>query len=119
MLVRLEVEELGQRLVVLQRPPTRVRPDDPDQAAVLETAGDPLDLLLVVVGDRVAAARLVARRAQRVERERIAAGDSDLLLQQAPQDALLGGVEERDVGHVPTLSTPYSPDAPPRQLDPR
>ena len=53
-------------------------------SALAEPLHDRLDLLLVVVDHRVAAAGLVAGGAQRVQRERVRRGHGDLLLQQAP-----------------------------------
>ena len=50
------------------------------------------DRLLVVVDDRVAVGGLVARQAQRVERQRVPVGRRALLLQQAADDAKLDGI---------------------------
>ena len=65
-LVGLERQPLVEDLVVLQCPPAGVGPHDPQQAAVLQRPRDPRDGLLVVVDDRLPAARLVAGGAQRV-----------------------------------------------------
>ena len=102
-LVGLEGESLVEQLVVLQRARAAVGPHDPDQATLLEAAQRLGQQRLVVVDDRVPAAGLVARGLQGVERHRVARRHRPLLLQQAPQHALVDGVEDEVVGHAPTL----------------
>ena len=104
-LVGLEGEPLVEQLVVLQRARAAVGPHDPDQATLLEAAQRLGQQRLVVVDDRVPAAGLVARGLQGVERHRVARRHRPLLLQQAPEDALVDGVEDEVVGHAPTLRT--------------
>ena len=58
-----QLEHLGEQLVVLQGASPLVGPHDADQLSVLEPAQGRLDRRLVVVDDRIAAARLVAARA--------------------------------------------------------
>ena len=64
--------------------------------------------LLVVLADRLPAVGLVAGRAQRVERERVASRDGHLLLQQAAEDALLLGVELGEVRHGSDRTDPVT-----------
>ena len=102
-LVGLEPEPLVEDLVVLQRPPPGVGPHDPQQSALLERPRGLLDGLLVVVDDRLAVAGLVAGGAQRVGRERVRRRHGRLLLQQAAEDALLVGFQDRELGHAADL----------------
>ena len=88
-----EVEHLVEDLVVLQGAPPGVGPHDAEQPPVLEPAADLLDGVLVVVGDRLAAAGLVARGAQRVQRQRVGRRHRALLLEQRPENALVHRVE--------------------------
>ena len=107
-----EPEPLSEGLVVLQRAPAALGPDDPHQPAVLEPTGGRLDQLLVEVGDRLAAAGLVAGGAQRVQRQRVGRRHRHLLLQEAAEHTLLLGGEHgqvRVVGHEPTLARTPGP----------
>ena len=105
-LVGLERQRLVEGLVVLQRARSPVGPDDPDQAALLQPAQGLLEGLVVVVGDRVAAAGLVAGAAERVEGQRVRRGDGPLLLQQAAEDALLHRVQDELGLHGVSLAAP-------------
>ena len=64
------------------------------------------------VGDRVAAAALVAGGAQGVEGQRVRRRHGRLLLQQAAEDALLLGVELGEVGHKTRLGAGHRSHAP-------
>ncbi len=92
-LVGRESQCLREQLVVFHRARALARPHEAQQPLVLEVARDVLHLRVAVVGDRVAARALVARRAQRRQRQRIAGRHRDLLLQEGAQDALPGRVE--------------------------
>ena len=85
-LVAAEPECLVEELPVLRGtapgPARETRP-----AATSETLERLMDLSLVVLDDRVAVRRLVAREPQRVERERVGVGDRHLLLDEAGEDA--------------------------------
>ena len=61
---------------------------------------------VIVVGDRVAACRLVARGAQRVLRQRVGGGHGALLLQQRTQHALFDRIQRGEIGHGCSLSRP-------------
>jgi hypothetical protein len=98
-LVGVQPETLIEDLVVLQRPPSGVRPHDAQQSSVLERPRCPLDGLFVEVDDRLPVARLVAGGSQRVGRERVRSRHRRLLLQQAAEDALIHRVENRKFGH--------------------
>src|SRR4051794_14690171 len=98
-LVGLEAEPLVEGLVVLQRPPAGVGPHDAQQIPLLERSRDVLDGLLVVVHDGLAAARLVARRPERVAAEGVRRRYRRLLLEQAAEDALVLGPEDGKVTH--------------------
>lgn len=54
---------------------------------------------LVVVDDGFSTAGLVARRTHGVDGHRICRRDRDLLLQQAPEHALFGGIKHRQANH--------------------
>ena len=101
--VRVELELLVEDLVVLQRPPPDVGPDDPQQSPLLERPRGPLDGVLVVVDDGIPVARLVAGGPQRIGREGIRTRHRRLLLQQAAEDALVFGLEDRELGHADDL----------------
>ena len=94
----------------LDHPRARARPDEPHQRAVLERAAYGLNVVGGVVRDRIAAGGLVAGRLEGVEGEGITRRHGHLLLQQRPEDALLGRVEHgqtrRVTVHVLDLTTP-------------
>ena len=64
----------------------------------------PLDGLLVEVDDGLPVVRLVAGGPQRVGRQRVGTRHRRLLLQQAAEDALVVGFEDRELGHADDLS---------------
>ena len=99
-LAGIKTERLVEELVELQSPLAAPVPDHPHQPFSLQRARTGLDRLVAVVDDRVPAGALVARRAQRVDAEGIAGGHGDLLLQQGPQDPLLGGLQMWQGRHV-------------------
>ena len=90
---RLLVGRDGQRLVeqvaVLRRAAAR-RARVPRPAPAAQALERVAQHRLVVVHDRVAVRRLVAREAQRVERQRVLVGRRALLLEQGAEDALFG-----------------------------
>jgi len=98
-LVRLEPEVLVEDLVVLQRPTPRVRPHDPQQPLLLQRPRGLHHGLLVVVDDGLPAAALVAGGPQRVGAEGVRRRHGGLLLQQAAEDALLFGFQDRELRH--------------------
>ncbi len=108
-LVGVEPEPLVEDLVVLQRPPPGVRPDDPQQSPLLERPRGLLDGRLVEVDDGVPVARLVAGSSQRVGGEGVRRRHRRLLLQQAAEDALVLGVQDGEIGHPADLRSP-APD---------
>ena len=90
-LVVREAERLVEQLPVLRRaapcPARETRPAPAGEA--LERF---MDLALVVLDDRVAVRRLVARQPQRVQREGVLVGRRALLLEQTAEDSKLDGV---------------------------
>jgi hypothetical protein len=97
-------EVLLEALVELHHPGTRTGPHRPDQLAVPELLQRRLQQRVVVVGDRIAAARLVARGAQGVEGQRVARRDRALLLQQRAEHPLLDGGQLRSrLGHAESV----------------
>ena len=89
LLVRADAERLVEQVAVLRRAAAVVA-GQPRPAPVTEPREGVAEDVLVVLDDRVAVRRLVARRPQRVERERVGVGRHALLLQQAAEDADLG-----------------------------
>jgi hypothetical protein len=79
-----ELERLGQDVFVLRGPVGRAV-DHPGEPAGAQRVERHLDLPVAVGDDGVAAGRLVARGAQRVERHRVRVGDRRLLLDEAPE----------------------------------
>ena len=86
-------DALDWRQVVLQRAAAGVGPQMRTSPRILERAAPGRDVALVVVGRRIAARGLVARRAQAVGREPVGRRDRARLLRQRAEHALLvGGV---------------------------
>lgn len=96
-LVGVEPERVGQQLVVLQRPRPLARPDDPQQPALLEFARGRLQLGIRIIRHRLPTGRLIARRPQGVQGQRVAAGDGRLLLQERPEHTLFDGSKYRTI----------------------
>ena len=112
-----QLQHLGEQLVVLQRPPALVGPHDAHQLPVLEPAQGRLDGRLVVVDDRVTAARLVAAGADGGERHRVGRRDGHLLLEEHPEDALLLGGELGE-GHTAEPRRQHRPSRVDLRVDP-
>ena len=88
-----ERQPLVEHLAVLRGPGPGARVHDPGQALCLQPVDRGEHLVLRDVHHRVAARRLVARRAQRVEGQRVGRRDGPLLLEEAADHAPLDVVE--------------------------
>lgn len=100
--------------------PARWGPHDPQQSSTHQRPRS----LLVWFDHRFAIARLVARGPQRVRSEGVQHRHRRLLLQQAAEDALILGIEDRELAHAhhirspnPTLVTVPVPTEPCRRHD--